>query len=191
MKVDEASTTNICKEVVLFNSDTLSKIISYLSSSSVDLLSLALTSKRFGISDDDKQSIIEMSADILVREIATEEQLAALPHYEGESSLADYDYLQLMRSPLTFDQFTRGAKVNEENKTCVKHNGLKYIIYATAFSNNILRAGKHYASFRIGSHDVYVGVMRPGKVVKYARGCPIDKTFLPKILSKDGSWRRQ
>ena len=63
MKVDETSKTNNCKEVVLFNSDTLSKIISYLSSS-VDLLNLALTCKRFGISnndDDETSSLIEES----------------------------------------------------------------------------------------------------------------------------------
>ena len=184
-KVDETSTNN-CKEEVLFNSDTLSRIISFLPS--VDLLNLALTCKKFGIHHDvDKLSVIKKSVHILVHEIATEEQLAAIPSYDGESSLADYHYLQLMREPLTFDQFTRGAKyVNEEDKTCVEHNGSKYVIYATAFSNNILRAGKHYATFNIGSHDVYVGVMRPGKVDKYARGCPIDKTFFQKFSRRLG-----
>ena len=39
----------IYREEVLFNSDTLSKIISYLPS--VDLFNLAITCKRFGISD--------------------------------------------------------------------------------------------------------------------------------------------
>lgn len=81
------------KEAVLFNSDTLSKIISYLPS--IDVLNLAITCKGFGISDVDKQSVIKKSAHILVHEIATEEQLAALPHYDGESSLADYHYLRL------------------------------------------------------------------------------------------------
>lgn len=66
----------IYKDEVLFNSDTLSKIISYLPS--VDLLNLALTSKRFIHNDND--SIIKESARIVVHDIATEEQLAALPH---------------------------------------------------------------------------------------------------------------
>mgnify|MGYP000630763393 CR=1 FL=1 len=42
------------KEEVLFNSDTLSKVISYLPS--VDLLNLALTSKRFGVSTNNNHS---------------------------------------------------------------------------------------------------------------------------------------
>ena len=46
-KVDEMETG---EEAVLFNSDTLSNIISYLLS--LDLLNLGLTCKRFGVSDD-------------------------------------------------------------------------------------------------------------------------------------------
>ena len=109
LKNEESSSTTSCEvQAVLFNSDTLSKIIPYLPS--VDVLNLAMTCKRFGISDVDEQSIIKMSADLLVQEIATEEQLAALPHYDGESSLADYHYLQLMREPLTFDHLTDGIE---------------------------------------------------------------------------------
>ena len=55
-KVEDNSITY--KEEVLFNSDTLSKVISYLPS--VDLLNLAVTCKRFGsVSTNDKQSLIE------------------------------------------------------------------------------------------------------------------------------------
>ena len=49
-KVEE--TTSCKEEAVLFNSDTLSKIISYLPS--IDLLHLALCSKRFGESNTDE-----------------------------------------------------------------------------------------------------------------------------------------
>jgi len=45
VKVQE---TVICKDAVLFNSDTLSKVISYLPS--IDLLNLALTCTRFSAS---------------------------------------------------------------------------------------------------------------------------------------------
>ena len=87
-KVEE---TKSYKEEVLFNSDTLSKIISYLPS--VDVLNLALTSKRFGILNNDELSVIKKSTHIAVHDTATEEQLAVLlPHYEGESSSADYHY---------------------------------------------------------------------------------------------------
>lgn len=186
-KVEE---TTSCKEAVLFSSDTLSKIISYLPS--VDVLNLTLTSKRFSLSNtnnnDDEPSLIEECVNILVQEIATEEQLAALPHYNGDNSLADYHYLQLMREPLTFDQLTGKAEyVNEEDKSCVMKLGSKL---ATAFSNNIMRAGKHYVTFEVSYIDlrsyygtglinisVLVGVMRPGQANQRASGYPLDTEF--------------
>ena len=90
------------KEEVLFNSDTLSKIISYLPS--VDLLNLALTCTKFNVSNNEDQSLLEDSARIAIQDIATEEELATLPYYNGENSLANYHYLQFMKGPLTFDQ---------------------------------------------------------------------------------------
>ena len=177
-KVEE--TSNNCKEAVLFNSDTLTKIISYLPS--IDVLNLALTCKRFGVSNTDEQSVIKKSAQILVQEIATEEQLAALPHYEGESSLADYHYLQSMKEPLTFDKLTGEAEyVNDEDKSCVRHSNPDgwHGSWATAFSNNIMRAGKHYASFQLCSiiNFCFVGVMRPGQANQDAIGIPFYAKF--------------
>ena len=137
---------NLNNEEVLFNIDTLSKIISYLPS--IDLLSLTLTNKRFGVSTDDKHSLIEDSVRIAIRDIATEEQLAALPRYDGESSLADYHYLQLLRAPLTFDQLVEAKYVDSRDKTCVRYIGNAHSTIETAFSNNLLRAGKHYATFK-------------------------------------------
>lgn len=66
--------TTTYKEEVLFNSDTLSKIISYLPS--VYTFNLAITCKRFGISNTNDDSIIEESARIAIKDLATEEQLA-------------------------------------------------------------------------------------------------------------------
>ena len=154
-------------EEVLFNSDTLSKIITYLPS--VDLLNLALTYTKFGVSNNDDDSIIEESACIAVQEIGTEEQLAALPRHNGESSLADYHYLQLMREPLLFDQLVGEIEyVNEEDKSCVRVQSGNVSGWRTAFSNYVLRAGKHYATFEVSSSSqrdicVLVGLMRPGK----------------------------
>ena len=171
-KVDEMETA---EEAVLFNSDTLSKVISYLPS--VDLLNLALTSKRFGLSDDDDPSLIEKSAHIIVQEIATEEELAVLPCYNGENSLANYHYLQFMRGPLTFDQLVGGAEyVNSGDKSCVMYSSGELPL-VTAFSNNILRAGKHYASFRFVNARGCVGVMRPGRANQDAMGSPRFKEF--------------
>ena len=136
---------------------------------------MALTSKRFGISDVDKLSVIKKSTHILVQEIATEEQLAALPHYEGESSLADYHYLQLMREPLAFDQLVGAAYVNEEDKTCIKYDEDGHAL-ANAFSNNIQRAGKHYITFEMvcqtGQYG-YAGIMRPGEANQGIGGLPL------------------
>jgi len=162
---------NLGGDAVLFNSDALSKIISYLPA--IDVLNLGLTCKRFGISNNDEPSLIEDSARIAVNNLATEEQLAALPHYEGESSLADYHYIQLMRAPLAFDQLVGRFEYVNNDKSCVKS-----IDWGTAFSNTILRAGKHYASFVIGGFgSVLVGVMRPGQANQNARGLPIDRIF--------------
>jgi len=185
------ATNNIAthKEEVLFNSDTLSRIISYLPS--IDVLSLSLTSKRFGIFNDDDDSIIKESTSNVVKNLATEEQLAALPHYDGESSLADYHYLQLLRVPLAFDQLVGTEYVNEEDKTCVMHSGetipaLPNSFWGTAFSNNILRAGKHYVTFEahsIASSEqtsvlpVLIGLIRPGKANKKTSGCPLFSEF--------------
>ena len=177
-KVEETSSE---EEAALFNSDTLSKIISFLPS--VNLLSLSLTCKGFGIPVSNNPlelSLIEESARIAVKDIATEEQLAALPHYDGESSLADYHYLQLMREPLTFDQLCAGVKyVNSGDKTSVMHSGDRNSTWGTAFSNNIMRAGKHYVSFVFDSiyNNIYVGVMRPGQANQNAKGSPIHKDF--------------
>jgi len=178
-----------CTEEVLFNSDALSKIISYLPS--VDVLNLALTCTRFGISNtnDNDDSIIKESTRIAVQDIATEEQLAALPHYEGENSLADYHYLQLMREPLTFDQLVGHIEyVDSGDKSCVTNSDEAGFEFETAFSNNILRAGKHYVTFethRSSSQliSILVGVMRPGQVnhnakgYPLARGIPLDEEF--------------
>jgi len=187
-KVEEI---NNCKEAVLFNSDTLSKIISYLPS--VDVLNLTLTNKRFGVSNTKGNESIEESTQIAVQDLASDEQLAALPHYNGESPLADYHYLQLLRAPLTFDQLTGGAEYsNDEDKSCVRHNYSSSLIgeWETACSNNILRAGKHYVTFELYRYDhgrgitnisLLAGVMRPGQAKQYAYGNPLRQEFYRKF----------
>ena len=183
-----------CKDEVLFNCDTLSKIVPFLPS--IDLLSLALTCKRFGISDDEKQSVIKKTVNVLVKGISTEDQLAALPYYDGESSLADYHYLQLLREPLAFDQLVGAAYVNEEDKTCVRHTD-DYVqrdsTWKTAFSNNILRSGKHFATFQTERDGLSliggmfaVGVMRPGQANQNASGGPDGKKFFQNFSRRMG-----
>jgi len=176
-KVEGDSITH--KEEVLFNSDTLSKVISYLPS--VDVLNLALSCKRLGsATTNDEQSLIEDCTRIAIHEIATEEELATLSYYNGENSLVDYHYLESMRGPLNFDQLVGTVYVNSGDKTCVTNSG--YAHFETAFSNNIMRAGKHYVTFetyRPSSQllSILVGVMRPGKAKHSASGIPLAKEF--------------
>ena len=99
-----------CMESVLFNSDSLFKIASYLPSAG--LLNLALTCRRFGIAQSrsdvsgggNSLSLIEETARRIVQDIATDEEMAALPCYDGGNWLCKYNYLQLSRKPLTFDR---------------------------------------------------------------------------------------
>ena len=181
MVLTKVNNSAIYTEEVLFNSDTLSKIISYLPS--IELLNLALTSKRFGISiTNDEPSLMEESIRIAIQDIATEEQLATLPYYNGQNSLANYHYLQFMRGPLTFDQLVGGVERGSNgDKSCVT-NSLPIASLMTtgvAFSNSIMRAGKHYATFTTikKEESLMLGVMRPGKASENARGLPIERRF--------------
>ena len=168
----------ICIEV-LFYIDTLSKIISYLPP--VDLVKLTLVCKRFSnASNKAKLTLIENSARIAVHDIATEEQLAAL---DGKNSLADYYYLQLLREPLMFDQLVgRAEYVNINDKSCVSVTDSGGY-WGTAFSNNVLRAGKHYVTFtprRQSANGVIrlvAGVMRQGQANQKASHIPTYPEF--------------
>jgi len=153
---------NGVEEEVLFSIDSLSKIISYLPS--IDVLNLALTCKRFGVSNTNDDSIIKESVRIAIKEIASEDQLLTLSKYKGVNSLADYDYVQFLRGPLTFDRLAEGSEyVDKKDKSFVRKgtslvNGVLYQ-YGTAFSNNILWTGKHYAIFEnINNNRYYNGL---------------------------------
>ena len=182
------------QEEVLFNSDTLPKIISYLPS--IDVLSLALTCKRFSISNDDvndnnKPSLIEESARIVIKDLATEEELATLPYYNGESSLADYHYIQFIRAPLAFDQLVgRLEYVNSGDKSCVKCSNYSDGSMGTAFSNNVLLTGKHYVTFQAhiqSKLNLLLGVMRPGQANHNASKNPLYDDFYQNFSQNMGS----
>lgn len=177
------------KEEVLFNTHTLSNIASYLPPT--NLLNLALTCKRLGVSENDKPSLIEESADIAIKDLATKEQSASLPYYKGENALADYHYLQLLQKPLLFDQLVGDIEyVDGKGKSCVRYSDR---IVGTAFSNEKLKTGKHYASFEVqGSslhNDFLVGVMRPGQANQYTVGTPVHDLFY-KNFSRDLSFSK-
>ena len=104
-----------CMELVMFNSDSLFKIASYLPADG--LLNLALTCRRFGIGGgDDSLSLIDETARKIVHDIATEEQKNAMPRYDGNNWLCKYNYLQSLRVPLTFDQLVGPIDCVKGNK---------------------------------------------------------------------------
>jgi len=84
-----------------------------------------------------------------------------------------------MREPLMFDQLVGDIEyVNSGDKSCVKYGNAYGSGLSTAFSNNILRAGRHYALFNIGDDGgVFIGVMRPGEAIQGASGSPRYEEF--------------
>ena len=78
--------------------------------------------------------------------------------------------------------------MNTDDKSCVTNLGDDW---ATAFSNNILRAGKHYVTFTPMFDNVamYLGLMRPGQVNQNARGSPFCKVFFHNFSRRLGGER--
>ena len=163
----------------LNNNDIILRITPYLNAH--ELLNLALTCKRFGgTNDDTKQnssddnnndshytwSLMEEAARQIINN-AKEEERNALPRYDGETWLALYKELELLRAPLTFDQFlekTDGLHYVDNDKSRIET--ARSSLQRSGISNNIMRSGKHYATFRrSGTVQGYmrVGVMRPMK----------------------------
>jgi len=160
----------------LNNNDIILRITPYLNSR--ELLNLALTCTRFGgTNDDTKQnssydnneshftwSLMEEAARQII-DNAKEEERNALPRYDEETWLALYNELELLRAPLTFDKLIGGDEQNfyyvEGDKSCVKS---ERNMWKTAISNNIMRSGKHYVTFRkTGRGGLCVGIIRTMK----------------------------
>jgi len=78
-----------------------------------------------------------------------------------------------------FDQLVDNVEyVNSHDKSCIKNIWERG--WATALSNNILRAGKHYATFEVKrSAQLFMlfGVIRPGQSNQNASGFPLEKEF--------------
>ena len=171
------------ESVLFFNSDSLFKIGSYLSAEG--LFNLALACRRFVVrptssSGGDSLSLVEETARRVVHDVATEEEMAVLPRYDEDNWLSKYEYLLSLRIPLAFDQLV-GQQIEyvEGNKSRVtNHRTLSG--WATAFSNNIMMAGKHYVSFEVcqgAGGFMVLGVMRPGEAMQSASGSPLSFYF--------------
>ena len=116
--------------------------------------------------------------------------MAALPRYDEDNWLSKYNYQQLLRIPLKFDQLVDATDYVEGNKSRVVHNNRSDDM-ATAFSNNIMMAGKHYVSFETcnsrSSDRLFVGVMRPGEAMQGAKGAPLFPWFHQHFTQREGS----
>ena len=112
-----------------------------------------------------------------------------LPAYDDEDNwLSKYNYIQLLRIPLTFDQLVGPIDYVEGNKSCVANNEVLQWMWAAAFSNNIMMAGKHYVSFETNQGtDFLLGVMRPGEAMQSAKGDPLEPTFYNHFTQQKGS----
>jgi len=158
-KTEDGSTTNLAH----FNQDILVAIASYLKAS--DMVNLAFTSKKFGCKNHIDKSLVEVSAERLL-DARTEYEKNALPQYQGESSLTLLRELELLRSPLTFDQLIgRGLDTNllSTKLICPEERCTKG---AAVCSRHIMRSGRHYATFRKCTSGgwldhVQFGIIRP------------------------------
>ena len=152
-----------------FTDDTVIAVASFLSPH--DMLSLALTCKRFGAKHgkmatkqpDDKGessrevrqktealSLMEVAARTAFHASATKDEKNALPRRGDESWFTLYqEFLKLFRLPLQFDKMAGECfdYVEGSNKTKVCTNG-GYMSHNTAICSNIMRAGKHSVSFQ-------------------------------------------
>ena len=169
-------------ESALFNNDILVNISPYLECS--DLVSLALTSRRLGLKkldndDDCDWSQMEEVARQLLYKSQTNDERAALPRYAGESWITLLHELELLRSPLIFDQLIgdRIAYVRG-NRACFTSSNPEFNPEADATalvtssttqtaicSNHIMRSGKHFATFTLtgceGLNYWWPGIVRP------------------------------
>jgi len=188
-----SQTTCTCIELVLFNSDSLFKIASYLPA--VDLLNLALTCRRYSVSESNNSlSLIEETARRIVQDIAIvtgEERLKIEAtntvktrsqrknEMNRECWLASYHYLQY---GVIFDQMHANFEY-VGNKSRRRSSGSGW---NTAFSNNVMKTGRHYVSFDASANRGFlVGVMRPGTWInRTSDNNPIQPSFFHEHYSQ-------
>lgn len=137
----------------LFSNDIVFKFASYLSPN--DMVSLALSSRKY-------VSLVEEAARRQFQEIATGAERNVLPRYDGESWIALYRQLEIMRSPLFFDYLVGceiGYDGRDKSRLTVEPLAPEYN-YNSALANQVMRGGKHFATFRFYT-GTNVGIIRP------------------------------
>ena len=158
-----------------FTDDTVVTLASFLSPH--DMLSLALTCRRFGdkhgtnmkrsaVREEGREvrqkidavSLMEVVARTVLYNKWTEEEKNALPRCEDESWIGLYhEFLKLFRLPLQFDKLVgQGIKYNIDstNRTSVDSIDKARVVLVgysqnSAICSNIMRAGRHSVSFNV------------------------------------------
>ncbi len=155
--------------MLFHNDEVLFRVASFLDSKAI--LTLALTCKRCGIAEEDHYwSLAEELARQQFLDRSSELECNALPRYTcpnpgcfcGESWIDLLRELELLRSPLTFDQLIGDRVEHVDNGdldlTCISScpplgsvcnpvEGEWPGYPNTAISNHVMRSGKHYATF--------------------------------------------
>ena len=162
-----------------FTDDTVVALASFLSPH--DMLSLALTCKRFGSKHGtttsrsrrmaareersmrnvshktESISLMEAAARTVLQTKWTEEEKNALPRREDESWTSLYnEFLSVFRLPLQFDKLAGDCigYVDGSNKITVCTNRLRGEENSgTAICSNVMRAGIHHISFQVYAND--------------------------------------
>jgi len=157
-----------------FTDDTVVALASFLSPH--DILSLALTCKRFGDKHgmDKKRSaasregstrevrqrtesisIMEVAARTVLFALATQDERNALPRRGEESWIGLYhEFLLMFRTPLQFDKLAGDSIFHVDSTNRNQHIDKARVSNlgpwpATAICQNIMRAGKHRVSFQV------------------------------------------
>lgn len=132
-----------------FSSDIAIRFASYLSSR--DLVSLALTCRRFGSSNKNIKSLSLSLVETTARQIicnAKQDERDNLP--ANRTYIEKYNELEKYRGPLIFHQFIgKDISYVDNDKSYVKlHSDYECDMPSnTAISNHVMRAGKHYVTF--------------------------------------------
>jgi len=145
------------------DNDIVIRFASYLHSK--DLVSLALTCRKFGSSQlhGTGSSLMEDTARQIICN-AKEGEREALPKLSHQTYIELFSELEQLRAPLIFDQLIG-------NRLSYVNNDKSHIEFVdegtpdnTAISNHVMRAGRHYATFtKEGEWVIRIGIIRPLK----------------------------
>jgi len=131
-----------------FDNDIVIRFASYLCSR--DLVSLALTCRRFGFATkhDKGLSLMEDTAHQIICN-AKEDEREALPKLSHQSYIELYSELEKYREPRLFDQLIGNSLsyVNDDKSHIKIVRECSTPDNSTAISDHVMRAGRHYATF--------------------------------------------